>query len=160
MTMQEIKRVIKKKFGYLTFNMCREQIKMKWLSIPVSAIISSLLLGCIFCSPIEIVSITPNKTVYHSGDYIELNVTLKATKALQNVTITAIGLKNSVGQVLLNKSMVVNLVKGINNVTFKYRMPYCSPCKNLNPGIYPIEIIVSYKGKVVAKGIENIELKR
>jgi len=136
---------------------------MKWLRIYAFISVLALLSGCIFNShtlSVEIVSITPDKTVYYSGNTMKLDIMLKASKALQNVTIRITGLKNSVGQVLLNKSMVVSLVKGINNVTFKYKMPYCSPCMKLDPGIYPINVTVLYNDGVIAKGTENITLKR
>ena len=136
---------------------------MKGLPVAAFIVILLLLSGCIshsHISSVKIVSITPNKTVYHSGELMKLNITLKASSALDNITINITGLENKIGQIILNKYIVVRLVKGINNLIFEYTMPSCSSCKKLDLGTYPINVTVSYNGKIIAKGTKDIQLER
>ncbi|MEA2054265.1 MAG: hypothetical protein U9O96_03995 [Candidatus Thermoplasmatota archaeon] len=136
---------------------------MKRLLIFAFIMISFILSGCILyshTSSTKIVSITPDKTVYHSGDRMTLYITLKSSDIIKNVTVNATGLENRIGQILLHESKVTNLVKGINNVTFEYTLPSCSPCNKLDPGTYPIDVTISYDGKIIAQSTENIQLER
>ncbi len=138
-------------------------ISMKRLSFLIFATILILMPGCILnlgANSVEIISIAPDKGVYQSGDPMELNITLEVSDYIENVTINATGLINKVGKTLLHKSRVVTLTEGINNVTFSYRMPACSSCNKLEPGIYSIEVTVSHNGDIIAQGAEEIELKQ
>lgn len=123
----------------------------------------ALLSGCVFSfsSPsVKIVSIKPNKTTYHSGNIMKLNIMLEASEDIQDVIIRVTGLKNALGKMLLNKSMMVDLIKGSNNELIKYKMPYCSPCMKLNPSVYPINITISHDNKILARGMVEIRLEK
>lgn len=132
--------------------------------IMVSVIVIFIFLsGCIFQSTapsVEIVSITTDKKVYHSRDHMRINVLLKSSDTLENVTINTAGIKNKYGKIMLHKSMVVDLKGGINNITFSYTLPICSTCKGLEAGIYEIHVTVVYKEKMLANGTINVELRQ
>ena len=130
-------------------------------SIPVIVLI--ILVGCIFNSqetPISIKAITSNKTLYKSNDDMYVNITLESTDFIERVFVNITGLKNSLGEILLNKSKIVNPQVGENEIVFHYITPTCSPCKHLDPGSYEIYIKVSYEGKVLAEGSKTIELSQ
>jgi hypothetical protein len=136
---------------------------MKDIAFGIGAVCIVLLSGCIFpadSSLVDIVSIAPDKTVYHSNEHMTLNVTLKASEEIKVAYVNVTGLENSLGETLLHKSRFIILHKGRNNVTFTYKMPVCSSCKKLEPGMYPLEVTVSYKGEILAEGTKEIELKQ
>jgi hypothetical protein len=136
---------------------------MNAFAICTLAVCVLLMPGCIFSadsSLVDIVVIAPDKAVYHSNDPMTLNVTLKVSEDIEDVTINATGIENNVGQILLKKSMDITLHEGINNVTFFYRLPSCSSCQKLNPGVYPIEVAVSHNGDTLAKETKEIEIKQ
>ena len=136
---------------------------MKGLLVVAFVVILLFLSGCILhsrTSSVKIISITPNKEVYHSREHMTINISLESSDIMKNATINVTGLKNRIGQILLHKFRVVNLVKGINNITFEYTLPSCSSCEKLDPGTYPINVTVSYNGKIIAKGTKDIQLER
>ena len=138
----------------------KKTVSIKESLIVTFTIILPLFSGCVSHSTnsVEIVSIMPNKQVYYLGDHMKLNVTLKSSNTLENVTISATGLKNRVGQTLLHESKVVTLAKGTESIIFKYYIPSC-PCKHLDPGTYPINITVSHNGEIIVQSIVNIQLE-
>lgn len=135
---------------------------MKREMISLSTVILIILSGCIFQSnalSVEIVSITPDKEVYHSHESMKLDISLDSSHGLQNVTVNANGLKNKYGKILFNETVVVDLVQGVSNVTFSYTMPTCSSCKGLKRGEYIVNIIIIYQEEILVNGTTNVTLR-
>ena len=119
-----------------------------------------LLSGCLFddASTVTVVSMGPKPLEYHPGRYGQLNVTLDANEYFDNVTVNLTGLKNSVGQLKLYESKLVDLEKGSNNVSFRFYVPSCSSCNKLNPGPYNMTVTVTREGSVLCEHITTAYL--
>jgi len=132
--------------------------------IAASVFIMILLSGCIFDSgdgavSVEVLSVGEKDMVCSFGERITLNVTAKSSVSLDNVTVKIVGLKNKLNQMKLRKSQVVELVRGINVISFACRIPTCSPCNHLDPGIYYVNATISRNGEILAYGSGSMELK-
>jgi len=128
----------------------------------VIVIVFILLSGCLFHSQeasLEIISIGEPDMVYHFGDRVVVNVTVKSPDILKNITVKISGLKNKLGQSKLHGSKNVDLDKGINIIPFNCWIPTCSPCNKLYPGTYYINATILRNGEIIAEGTATVELR-
>jgi len=128
-------------------------------------LVSTMLSGCISDSggsgtSVEVLSVGEKDMVCSFGEKVTLNVTAKSSVSLDNVTVKIRGLKNKLNQMKLIKSQVVELARGINVISFACRIPTCSPCNRLDPGIYSINATISRNGEILAYGSGSMELKQ
>jgi len=107
---------------------------------------------------VKIISVGEKDMVCRFGEPITLNVTAKSSTSLDNVTVVVVGLKNELNQMKLHKSKVVELTKGVNVISFPYRVPTCSPCNRLKSGTYQIRATISRNGEVLAEGSGTVRL--
>ena len=129
-----------------------------------SVLVMMLLPGCISDSgggavSVEVLSVGEKGMVCSFGERVTLNVTVKSSVSLDNVTAKITGLKNKLNQMKLRKSQVVELASGINVISFACRIPTCSPCNRLDPGVYSVNATISRNGELVAYGSGTMELK-
>lgn len=130
--------------------------------VVASVLVILLLPGCIYDSKatsVEIVSVGDPDMVCHFGDRITLNVTVKSSVSMKNVTVSIAGLKNEVGELKLRESKAVDISSGVNSIPFEFRIPSCSPCNKLDPKVYYVNATVLYNGEIMAQGEGHIELK-
>jgi len=80
-----------------------------------------------------------------------LQVTVKTSESMENVTIEGNGLVSSKGPQIRLGPRTVDLLPGTNIVNFTQRVPSCSPCTKLDEGSYNITASVSYKKEVIAE---------
>ncbi len=125
--------------------------------LALSVLLMVLLPGCISDSgnsgalSVKIISVGEKDMVCHFGEPITLNVTVKSSAPLDNVTVVVVGLKNELKQMKLHESKSVELSGGTNVISFSYWVPRCSPCNRLDPGTYQIRAIISRNGEVLAE---------
>lgn len=149
---------------------CKRRRKARKANTLVSILLIIVFVGTSGCSfkfsqspssPIKIISATPNKTTFGSGEQITIALTIKASNTFENVTVNVSGMRNTIGQLKLQKITVVALVKGVNTFNVTDRMPSCSSCSKLTPGMYVrgINITVSsFDQKIVARDSFDITL--
>ena len=97
------------------------------------------------------VSLTADKDTYTFGEFMLLQVTVKTSESMENVTIEGNGLVSSKGPQVRLGPRTVDLLPGTNIVNFTQRVPSCSPCTKLDEGRYNITASVSYKKEVIAE---------
>lgn len=97
-----------------------------------------------FLPPSVDVEITTDKEIYHSGDRMNITVSLESSKGVDNVDINIEGIKSNRGIYKISRSMNKNLTAGENNISFEYITPSCGPCSGINKGAYFINTTVSY----------------
>ncbi len=136
---------------------------MKRLSI-ISILVIVFTSGCIFQSSgglsVSIASITSDKTEYRSFDDINLNITIESSDILEDVFVNASGIRDKYGKLHVKSSLVVNLSEGDNEVLITNKLPACNKCKGLNPGVYSINVTVSYNGSILDENVIDINLKQ
>jgi len=129
-----------------------------------SVLVMVFLPGCILdfgnsgAVSVKIISVGEKDMVWHFGERVTLNVTVKSSTLLDNVTITIAGLKNKLNQMKLYKSTVIELAKGTDIISFSYSVPTCSPCNRLDPGVYYVNATISRNGEVLAEGSGTVKL--
>jgi len=84
-------------------------------------------------------NIITDKSVYHSSDVLNVIVIVESDSDLQDVTISVSGINGG-----LDDNMVVNLGKGLNNISFTYTLPRCNVCGGIRAGDYDISCEVSH----------------
>jgi len=92
------------------------------------------------------------KTTYRSHENILLNIRLSSDQDLDDIIITAQGIKDRFNKSYFNKSQTISLGKFIEKeINFNETLPSCNACSGLSLGDYTIEVSASFQGKILAK---------
>lgn len=89
-------------------------------------------------------NISTDKAVYHSSDVTNLSIVIYSDSNLENVTVMTNGINGR-----LNTERVLNLKKGVNEVSFTYTLPRCNVCGGIRAGDYNLSCTVTYKNITV-----------
>ncbi len=122
-----------------------------------------LLTGCVtthIADSVEIENVTTDNGTYHSGEIMKITVVLKSATDVSGVYTNVSGITNKRGKNLLFKETTTNLTRGLNNVTFTYKMPACSSCSGISGGTYHFNASVVYGNVTVANSTYSIVLKQ
>ena len=122
-----------------------EQMKYikRLITVGVLICVAVILTGCI-TELVEIEYVTTDRDTYHSGEIMNITVVLKSSTDVSGVYINISGITNKRGKNLLIKETTTNLTRGLNNVTFAYKMPACSSCSGISEGMYHFNTSVVY----------------
>lgn len=118
---------------------------MKKSSLTVLIIIGlSFISGCVTGQEegvtISLKNISTDKILYHSSENVNLTAMIYSKSDLENVTVIANGINGR-----LNKKKILDLKKGINKVSFSYKLPRCNVCGGISAGDYELNCEVIYK---------------
>ena len=122
-----------------------------------------LLTGCVttfISDSVEIENVTTDEGTYHSGDLMNITVVLKSATDMSGVYANVSGITNKRGKNMLFKETTTNLTRGLNNVTFIYKMPACSSCSGISEGTYHFNTSVVYGNVTVANSTCSVILKQ
>lgn len=122
-----------------------------------------MLTGCVselITESVEIENVTTDKGTYHSNEIMNITVMLKSATDVSGVYANVSGVTNKRGKNLLFKETTTNLTRGLNNVTFTYKMPACSSCSGIDPGTYYFNTSVVYDNVTVANATCSVVLKQ
>ena len=122
-----------------------------------------LLAGCVttpITDSVEIENVTTEEGTYHSGEIMNITVVLKSATDVSGVYTNVSGITNKRGKNMLFKETTTNLTRGLNNVTFAYKMPACSSCSGISEGTYHFNASVVYGNVTVGNSTCSIVLKQ
>ena len=122
-----------------------------------------LLTGCVtepIVDSVEIENVTTDRGTYHSGEIMNITVVLKSATDVSGVYTNVSGIINKRDKNMLFKETTTNLTRGLNNVTFAYKMPACSSCSGISEGIYHFNASVVYGNVTVANSTYSVILKQ
>ncbi len=122
-----------------------------------------LLTGCVtepITDSVEIENVTTDGDTYHSGEIMNITVMLKSATDVSGVYANVSGITNKRGKNMLFKETMTNLTRGLNNVTFTYKMPACSSCSGISEGTYHFNASVVYGNVTVANSTCSVVLKQ
>ncbi|RZN41576.1 MAG: hypothetical protein EF813_02405 [Methanosarcinales archaeon] len=91
---------------------------------------------------------------------MNITVVLKSATDVSEVYANVSGVTNKRGKNLLFKEATTNLTRGLNNVTFTYKMPACPSCSGIDPGTYYFNTSVVYNNVTVANATHGVALKQ
>ena len=133
--------------------------------IPAGVLIcmAVLLTGCVtepIADSVEIENVTTERGTYHSGELMNITVMLKSATDVSGVYTNISGITNKRGKNLLFKEATTNLTRGLNKVTFVYKMPACSSCSGISEGTYHFNASVVYSNVTVANSTYSVVLKQ
>ena len=142
-----------------------EQMKHIKRLITVGVLICAvvLLTGCVtepITDSVEIENVTTDTGTYHSGEIMNITVVLKSATDVSGVCTNVSGITDKRGNNKLFKETITNLTRGLNNVTFIYKMPACSSCSGISEGTYHFNTSVVYGNVTVANSTYSIVLKQ
>ncbi|RLG31234.1 hypothetical protein DRO03_01775 [Methanosarcinales archaeon] len=142
-----------------------EQMKhIKRLTFAGALICVALLLtGCVtkpIADSVEIENVTTENSTYHSGEIMNITVVLKSATDVSGVYTNVAGITNKRGKNMLFKETTTNLTRGLNNVTFAYKMPACSSCSGISGGTYHFNASVVYGNVTVGNSTCSVILKQ
>ena len=122
-----------------------------------------MLTGCVsepITESVEIENITTGRDTYHSNEIMNITAVLKSATDVSGVYANVSGITNKRGKDLLFEETTTNLTRGLNNVTFAYKMPACSSCSGIDPGTYYFNTSVVYGNVTVANATCSVVLKQ
>lgn len=111
--------------------------------------------GCVEQSEglgVSLSDISVDKEVYHSAEVMNLSMVVYSDFDLKNVSVKIEGINGR-----LNQEKVLNLSKGMNEVSFSYQLPKCNVCGGIKEGNYTLNCKVIYEN-VVVKGSRIISI--
>ncbi len=133
------------------------------ITIGVLICMAVLLTGCVtepIADSVEVENVTTENDTYHSGEIMNITVVLKSATDVSAVYTNVSGITNKRGKNMLFKEITTNLTRGLNNVTFTYKMPACSSCSGISEGIYHFNASVVYGNVTVANSTHSVILKQ
>jgi hypothetical protein len=148
----------------VTDNRCEEMKHIKRLTFTGALICMTVLLnGCVttpITDSVEIENVTTEGGTYHSGEIMNITVVLKSATDVSGVYTNVSGITNKRGKKMLFKETTTNLTRGLNNVTFAYKMPACSSCSGISEGTYQFNASVVYGNVTVGNSTCSVVLKQ
>ena len=129
------------------------------ITVGVLICVAVIFTGCI-TELVEIEYVTTDRDTYHSGEIMNITAVLKSSTDVSGVYINISGITNKRGKNLLIKETTTNLTRGLNNVTFAYKMPACSSCSGISEGMYHFNTSVVYGNVTVANSTCSVILKQ
>jgi len=103
---------------------------------------------------IFIEEITTDKEIYYSSEVVNINVKIRSNSNLKNVLVKTEGISNK-----LNGEKVLDIKKGLNDVSFSYKLPRCNVCGGIREGNYILGCTAIYKD-VVAENSTKISIQQ
>ncbi len=122
-----------------------------------------MLTGCVtepIADSVEIENVTTDNGTYHSGEIMNITVVLKSATDLSGVYTNISGITDKRGNNKLFKETITNFTRGLNNVTFTYKMPACSSCSGISEGVYHFNASVVYGNVTVGNSTCSVILKQ
>jgi len=148
----------------VTDDRCEQMNHIKRLiTVGVLICMAVLLTGCVtetIDDSVEIESVTTDNGTYHSGEIMNITVVLKSATDVSGVYTNVSGITDKRGKNKLFKETTTNLTRGLNNVTFIYKMPACSSCSGISEGTYHFNASVVYGNVTVANSTHSVVLKQ
>jgi hypothetical protein len=86
-----------------------------------------------------------------------MDVRIDSKADLYNVIVRGYGIYAGT-HYWLNKTTLMDLKNGINNVTFYYTTPPCNKCAGIAAGTYTIEADIIYMNKPLAHDIKSVSI--
>ena len=117
---------------------------------------SQFISGEIFGKEIRIFieEVTTDKAIYHSSEVVNINVKIRSNSNLKDVLIKTEGVSNK-----LNGEKILDIKKGLNEISFSYKLPRCNVCGGIREGDYVLGCMVIY-GNVVAENSTKISIQQ
>lgn len=105
-------------------------------------------------------TLTTDKTVYHSQENIILTVKSKSNQDVNNILVKAEGIKGKSAN-YFSKNQIVNLTANQEEtVNLTSTLPSCSSCSGILPGDYSITTQVLYNNEVINQKTITINLQQ
>jgi hypothetical protein len=119
-------------------------------------------LGFLRAGEIDLLSFKTDRGVYHSREDMEIMVSVASKRHLQDVLLRLKGIYvgGRYNRYYLDKAFRVNLSEGINDFPVRYKMPPCTACSGIRPGVYGISVELSSGDKVLANSSFDVEIKQ
>lgn len=102
---------------------------------------------------LKMVSIMPDRNVYHSADTMDLTLVVWANQNT-SATLETTGVAGRV-----NVERQVNLTEGLNELHVTQTLPSCNKCSGISAGTYPVTCRVSHENVSVNDTVE-IEIQQ
>lgn len=118
--------------------------------------------GCLVfeSSPELEVSLSADKDTYSFGEAMLLQVIVNTSQSMDNVTVRGKGLVSSKGPQIWLGPITEHFIAGTNIINFSERVPRCTDCTKLGPGVYNITASVFQNGEIIATVSCTIRLTR
>jgi len=110
--------------------------------------------------PALTLSLSSDKTVYHSSEEMELRAMIESGTATDNLTVRVYGIKDSRGNFRVSGERVISVEPPGKTETFTFSMPSCYGCAGVTAGDYEITFEVERDGQVIGNLSETVKLEK
>ena len=97
---------------------------------------------------ISIEDITTDKAIYHSSEFLNLNVKIRSNSDLEDVIVKVEGIRGR-----FKGEEILGVKEGITDVPFSYKLPRCNVCGGIKAGDYTLDCEILYKDIVLRNSI-------
>jgi hypothetical protein len=109
--------------------------------------------------PINI-SFSTDKEVYHSGELMNINVSINTAKDLENLTLKIQGIKDSRGNFRVYQEKLIDVKSPRIESEFKFQMPSCYGCAGVSPGEYEIVLYLISGNETLGNYTKTVNLEK
>jgi len=89
---------------------------------------------------IFIENISTDKTTYYSSELVNLDIAIYSNSGTKDTIVKVEGINGR-----FNKERILDLEKGINEISFSYELPRCNVCGGIKAGDYILNCEVIYE---------------
>ena len=126
----------------------------------VCAAIAIVFLPVVGPANTEITTVSTDKDLYHSNEFMKIIITINSAGNLDNATVRIEGIRDEYGMMRITHDMPVNLSPGPNIFFYEYQLPSCSKCSGLGEGTYPVNVTLLRNGVPLSTMTRSVELKQ
>jgi len=99
-------------------------------------------------------SILTDKDVYNGGDAVVIVLEAVSATEVSGALVKVSGPKSASSRFADERRM--DLLSGMNNMTFSYQMPACTSCSGLAAGSYPVNADIFLNGRILARASKDV----
>jgi hypothetical protein len=118
--------------------------------------------GCASVSESDVfnVSVSTDKDVYHSGEFMAMNLNITGAQKYENLTLIVAGVKDSRGNFRINYENNMSFNESFSSFNITFQMPSCYGCAGVSPGEYVVNLQMIHEGNVIGSYNKTIRLEK
>jgi hypothetical protein len=103
-------------------------------------------------------TVSADKAVYHSGNVLNLSVSMNSAQRLPGAQLKVYGIMS--GRYRIDAMEKVDIEAGASSFSLSYTTPRCYVCGGITPGRYNLTADLIYGGKVIASSTTEFEMQQ
>ncbi len=103
-------------------------------------------------------SVSADKQVYHSGDKINISVSIESSVFLEDTIVKVYGIH--AGEDRISDTQDVVIYPGKRELSFAFTTPRCYGCAGISPGVYNLSVEIVNAGNLLKSRTINVRIEQ